>query len=212
MRGVPSTRSRAPTRSSARDCLRALEWMQGARCPRCALAPHRGGRCPARDAAFALSWAPFAYEGTAKALVGALKFAGALPVAGLMAAQLAANAPPGLLRPGVTLVPVPTHPARRRRRGFDQALVLAAALGTRTGLPVASCLRRRGAATRQLGADRDERRAAGRLVIEAIRPPPSRCVLVDDVHTTGATLDACARALRARGARHVVAVTYARAL
>lgn len=193
-------------------CLRALPWVRGARCPRCALPPHRGGRCPAQDAAFGLSWAPLAYQGSGKALIGALKFGGALPVADLMAAQLAATAPPGLLRSGAWLVPVPAHPTRRRRRGFDQALVLATALGRRTGLPVAPCLRRHGPAVRQLGAGRAERRAPGRLVIEAVVPPPRRCILVDDVQTTGATLDACARALRAAGARHVVAVTYARTL
>ena len=193
-------------------CLRALPWLRGPRCPRCALPPHRGRRCPAAAAAFSLAWAPVSYDGAAKALVGALKFGGALPVATLMAAQLAATAPPGLLRGGASLVPVPTHPARRRRRGFDQAGVLAAALARRTGLPLDECLARRGPAVRQLGASRDERRAAGRLGFEVHAAPPAHAVLVDDVHTTGATLDVCAHALRAAGTRHVVAITYARAL
>jgi predicted amidophosphoribosyltransferase len=203
------------TRSDAlvcAGCLRALAWLRGSRCPRCALPPHRGRRCPAAEAAFDLAWSPLAYEGTAQALVAALKFAGALPVADVMAAQLVATAPPGLLRAGGVLVPVPLHPARRRRRGFDQVYLLTAALVRRTGLPVAACLRRRGSAARQLGAGRHERRASGRLQIEAVGPVPAHALLVDDVHTTGATLDACARTLRAGGARQIVALAYARTL
>jgi len=191
-------------------CRRALPWLRGARCPRCALpAPCR--RCPARDAAFDAAWAPMAYEGVARALVGALKFRGALPVADVMAAQIAAGAPRELLL-GATLVPVPLHPARRRRRGFDQAERLARALAERSGRPLARCLRRGGPPTRQLGAGRSERRAAGRIGVAVSGPAPASAVLVDDVHTTGASLEACAVALRAAGAVRVTCVTYARAL
>jgi len=193
-------------------CLRALPWLRGPRCPACALPAHHGRRCPAAGAAYALAWSPLAYEGTARALVTALKFRGALPVAGVMAAPLVATAPPGLLRAGAVLVPVPTHPVRRRRRGFDQAERLARALGERTDLPFEPCLRRGGEATRQLGAGRGERRAAGRLHLTVRGEPPARAILVDDVHTTGATFDAAARALRAAGAAHVTALAYARTL
>jgi predicted amidophosphoribosyltransferase len=127
-----------------------------------------------------------------------------------MAAAIAAGAPRALLD-GATLVPVPAAPARRRRRGFDHADVLAGALARRTGLPRVRALRRRGGA-RQLGAGRRERLTAGRLDVVATGPAPPVALLVDDVHTTGATLAACARALRAAGAEDVRAVTYARAL
>jgi ComF family protein len=191
-------------------CRRALPWLTGPCCPRCAL-PAPCGRCPARDAAFAAAWAPLAHDGPARALVAALKFRGALPVAELMAAQLAAGVPRALLREAA-LVPVPLHPARRRARGFDQTRRIAVALARRSAAPLADCLRRGGAPTRQLGAGRATRRAAGRLALHAVGPVPRRAVLVDDVHTTGATFEACARALRAAGAEHVVAISYARAL
>ena len=158
------------------------------------------------------AWAPLAYEGGARALVRGLKYRNAAALAGPMAAQIAANAPPGLFRAGDTLVPVPLHPARMRRRGFNQAERLATALALRTGLAVCDCLQRHGPATRQVGSDRRERleRPAGAVSLRAGRPVPGRVVLVDDVATTGATLAACAGALRAAGDKRVVAVAFAR--
>src|SRR4051794_2225181 len=88
------------------ECTRALPWLHGG-CPRCGLPAHRERRCPAARAAFARAWAPLAYEGVARRLVAALKFRGALPVADLMAAHIAANLPRALREPAVTLVPVP---------------------------------------------------------------------------------------------------------
>ena len=73
-------------------------------------------------------------------------------------------------------------------------------------------LRRRGPVRSQLGASRAERLQRGRIDVSVRGPAPARVVLVDDVHTTGATLDACARALRRAGAGEVVALTWARAL
>jgi predicted amidophosphoribosyltransferase len=197
------------------DCRRAMPWLPASRCRRCGLplpcAP-RGAACPAAVAAFERAWAPLAHDGPARALVAALKFRGALPVARLMAAQIAASAPRELLA-GATIVPVPLHRARRRARGFDQAALIATALATRCGLPLDACLRRDGRPTRQLGADRAARRAAAERQRLSVRgPAPAHALLVDDVHTTGATFDACARALRAAGARRVTAIAYARAL
>jgi len=198
--GGPAGRPGEPLCAS---CRRALPWLREA--PR---APGRARAARARSPA--LTWAPLAHEGPARALVHALKFRGALGVAGAMAAQIAANAPPGLLE-GATLVPVPAPAARRRARGFDHAERLAAALGARTGRPVAPCLRRAGRGPRQLGARGAQRLAAGRVSVVARGPVPAVVALVDDVETTGATLAACTAALRAAGAERVVAVTYARA-
>ena len=210
---------RAPLRRAGEAlcaaCRVALPWLGARVCPRCALpvpCGAVGGVCPAWRAAFGRAWAPFAHDGPARELVGALKFRGATAAADVMAAHVAANAPPRLLR-DASLVPVPAHPARVRARGFDQGALLAAALARRTGRPVAACLRRDGPRARQVGAGRAaRRRAGGRIEVRATGPAPAVALLVDDVHTTGATLDACARALRRAGATSVGAVTYTRTL
>ncbi len=191
-------------------CRRALPWLPAARCERCALPLPCGPRCPARDAPFDAAWSAVAYAGSARDALHALKFAGARPLAGVMAAQIAGGAPPALLAGAI--VAVPAHPGRRRARGYDPAGLLALALARRTGLPLLPVLRRGGGAVRQLGASRDVRRAAGRLRVAAVRAAPRAVVLVDDVHTTGATLEACAAALREAGAQRVAAVTWARTL
>lgn len=194
-------------------CRGQVPWLRGPRCPRCAL-PLPCGPCPAARAGFGAAWSPVAHAGPARALVVALKFRAALEAADLMAAQIAAGIPSHLLgAPGdVALVPVPSHPVRRRARGFDPAEQLARALARRTGARVSPCLRRGGPAAAQLGASRAARRRPGRVAIVAGASPPARAALVDDVHTTGATLDAAARALRAAGAAEVVAIAYARTL
>jgi ComF family protein len=191
-------------------CRRALPWLRGVVCARCALPlPHARRRCPAAHAAFASAWAAVAYEGTARDALLALKFSAARPLADVMAAQIVAG---GALDPMATLVAVPAHPRRRRARGFDPAELIAAALARRSGLPLARPLRRGGGASRQLGASRATRRATASLDFRVRATVPDRVALVDDVHTTGATLDACAEVLRQAGCRRIGAITWARTL
>ncbi len=193
-------------------CRRALPWLGAQCCPRCALPlPHaRGGRCPAAGAAFDGAWAAVAYEGVARAALLALKFAAARPLADVIAAQIAAGAE---LHPQAALVAVPAHPRRRRARGFDPAELIATALARRSGLPLVRALRRGRGSSRQLGASRAARRQAAGLDFRARSgASPARVVLVDDVHTTGATLHACAAALKRAGSLRITAVTWARTL
>jgi predicted amidophosphoribosyltransferase len=154
------------------------------------------------------AWSSAPHEGVARDLVAALKFRRLLPVAGLMADRIHWLAPAHML--SGTVVPVPPAPSRLRSRGFDPAGELAASLAEQLDSPLERCLARRGG-RRQVGRRRAERIGQPPR-IHATRAAPRSVVLVDDVLTTGATLSACAQALRAAGAARVVAITFARRL
>jgi len=154
------------------------------------------------------AWSSASHDGVARALVGALKFRRLLPVADLMADRMHWLAPGHLL--GGAVVAVPAAPARMRRRGFDPAGELAAALAARLGGEPVACLARSGSG-HQVGRRRAER-IGHPPRIEAIAPSPRSVLLIDDVLTTGATLSSCAAALRAAGAKRVVALTFTRRL
>jgi predicted amidophosphoribosyltransferase len=156
-------------------------------------------------------WAPLAYSGPARDLVRALKFRGATALADAMAAQIVANAPPGLLEDR-TIVPVPLHPRRLRSRGYNQAAAIGDAIAARAAVEVLGCLRRSGPSITQVGRDRADRRAGPAGSIAATGGVPERALLVDDVVTTGATLGACRDALVAHGAGDVAAIAFARTI
>jgi len=194
-----------------------------------------GASCPAcADAASAvdLARAVGPHEGVLRDAVHALKYQGLVSVAEPMAARMR-TAGQDALRDADAVVPVPLHPAREWQRGFNQAERLATGLG----LPVAPVLCRVRPTVTQTGLSARARRRNLRDAFAVARFPAARgaarwlnlvggrgarrtsawitgrvLVLVDDVTTTGATLEACAKALKAAGAREVRAVTAARAV
>ncbi|MGE5245998.1 MAG: ComF family protein [Betaproteobacteria bacterium] len=170
-----------------------------ARCPRCRRSPR------AVDRARAIG----EYDGALRAIVHAFKYDGRRSLARPLAALMRARA--GTLMDGVACaVPVPLHRARHRQRGFNQAADLARHLG----IPVVGALRRARATSTQtaLPAAQRHRNVRGAFVpARASRALAGAVVLlVDDVCTTGATLEACAAVLKAAGVREVRAITAAR--
>jgi len=118
----------------------------------------------------------------------------------------------GLGGRGVLVIAVPSHLLARWRRGFDPAREIAGPVAARLGCPLHPGLVRRLPALRaSKGLSASDRRAAVENAFRAPRPlPGARVLLVDDVLTTGATLSACARALRAAGAAEVSGAVWAR--
>jgi predicted amidophosphoribosyltransferase len=147
------------------------------------------------------------YAGVARQIAHGLKYGRRLELAEAAAGAMLRACPAAELRGAV--VPVPAAPWRWRWRGFDAAEEIALALSSLNGLPHSRCLRRAGG-SRQVGRRRSQR-LADPPRIWAARPVPGAALLVDDVQTTGATLSACATALRAAGCRDVIALTLARA-
>jgi predicted amidophosphoribosyltransferase len=154
------------------------------------------------------------FERVPRAVAHGLKFGRRLALAEVAAVAilraLRAAEPAGADQGRYSVVPVPAAAWRHRWRGFDPAEEIALALARTAELPYRPCLRRDQDA-RQVGRRRAERLAEPpRAWLRG--PAPVEALLVDDVHTTGATLSACARALRAGGCERVVGLTLARVL
>jgi ComF family protein len=180
-------------------------------CPRCAL-PSPGaatcGRCLTEKPAYDATRAALAYDFPADALVHALKFRGELALAPLLGALLKGAV--GEDRADC-IVPVPLSPSRLRERGYNQAVEIARQLG-RPGLDVSLCERTRESRP-QMELPYDERQRNVRGVFHCTRAlVGARVAVVDDVMTTGATLDELARTLKAAGAVHVSNWVVTRAL
>jgi predicted amidophosphoribosyltransferase len=162
----------------------------------------------AGPAAVDLAVAAAPFGGSARRVAHGLKYARRLSLARVAAAAMLRALPAGE-RPDA-VVPVPPGLWRWRWRGFDPAEEIAIAVSQQAALPLEACLRR-DTGRRQVGRRRSQR-LANPPRVWAVGDAPGEALLVDDVWTTGATLSACARALREAGARRVVALTFAHAI
>jgi ComF family protein len=164
--------------------------------------------------AYARARAVVRFDEVARDLVHALKYGDRLDIAPTLGRWMA-NAGAELLDGADALVPVPLHWRRLWARRFNQSAALAQAISTVSDVPVLTPLRRRRATPQQVGLSRSER---AQNVQGAFRVPAAaraevagrRLVLVDDVMTSGATTDACTRALLRAGATQVDVLVFAR--
>lgn len=157
--------------------------------------------------------AAFAYGGSLRHALAGLKYGSASRVARPLADRAT-----GTLRllaalaPGAELVPVPVHRDRLRQRGYNQAALLARELSRGTNLRMADVLMRGRATTQQHRLNRAARLRNLReaFMLRPGRDPPKAAILVDDILTTSATLEACAAVLRAAGTQRVLGFAIAR--
>lgn len=185
------------------DCRASLHALEGE-----AFLPHLGA------AAFSRCWSCFAYEGKLKDALHALKYHAQLDRVRFFGGELALRA----RAEGAAdcIVPVPLHSARLRERGFNQSALIAGYAGKRLGIPVELfALVRTRDTSAQVGLERAERLANLRGAFAVCekrkdRVADKRILLVDDVLTTGATAQECARALMKAGAAAISVGTVAR--
>jgi ComF family protein len=182
-------------------------------CPRCALASPEGavcGRCIAHAPHYDATLSALAYDFPADALIHALKYRGELALADLLGARLCRRLPAaGRID---LLVPVPLSAARLRRRGYNQAAEIGRTVARVARVPLRVRLCERVADTppqTELPWAERERNVRGAFRC-TVGLGGARVAVVDDVMTTGATLDALARALKSAGAAHVVNLVAAR--
>lgn len=207
-------------------CRARIRWIDGPRCPCCGIPfatgpSHPCGRCERRPPAFARLRACACYLareeerdplGTA---IRALKYGRRRALAATLGAILADRFP---FQPGEhdRVAPVPMHRARLRERGFNQAALLARAVARRAGAALDLALLCRPRPTEPQASLREverRRNLRGALALRRGRRVEGlRILLVDDVCTSGATADACARVLRAAGAASIDVVTLAHTL
>ena len=165
--------------------------------------------CGAGTSAVTIARAVGPYEGALRAIVHALKYDGRRSIARRLS-HLMAECATEILAGANAAVPVPLHRTRHRQRGFNQAHDLARHLG----LPVRHALRRVRHTNVQATLHASERwsnvEGAFTVTRRAAALQGAVVVLVDDVRTTGATLEACARALRRAGIAEVRVLTAAR--
>lgn len=193
------------------ECLPTLARADGRRCARC-WAPSPASPCAtclAAPPAFEALRAPYRFEGSARRALLEAKFRGVTTLLAPLALA-AAEAVPADWRPTL-VVPVPLHRARQRTRGYNQAGIATEAVARRLGVACrGAALRRTRVTAPQATLDAARRASNVVAAFEASGVAGERVLVVDDITTTGATLDACARALLDAGAAAVFALAVAR--
>ena len=198
------------------DCYRKLAKLPPPLCPKCGRPQISGILCPScRQLQTEIDGirSPYRFDEVIRKAIHELKYHN-LKAISFCLAELLANYLQSNPLPGETIVPVPLHSQRLRERGYNQSTLLARDLGKLTNLPVIeNCLIRVKEAQPQVKASSVEERREN--VIHAFmcqneKVSGKQIILIDDVCTSGATLESCASALKSKGATSVWGLTLAR--
>jgi ComF family protein len=202
-------------------CWRAISFLDGPCCSRCGYpfdfdpgGETLCGACLARPPAFDCARAVMRYDDKSRDLVLALKRADRLDLVPAFAKWLS-RAGGVLLDEADVIVPVPLHRSRLWMRRFNQSALIARELSRVSGRPADPFLLERARRTPSQG-EMSSAKARRRNVLGAFRVPKPQAtrgktvLLIDDVYTTGATIEACARALKRAGAKKILVLTLAR--
>jgi ComF family protein len=220
-RGLVSHTGIAGFRHVCDDCARAIRWVRAPHCSACGHpfdgevdAAKRCPHCEKLEPEYREGRTAVLLRDAARALVHELKYHRGLHVLADMAEVLRRS--PGVLEfvRGAVLVPVPLHPRKRRERGFNQSELLAEELAgvAGDGTRVKNLLKRVVDTDTQTHHDRRARQANLKNAFALAEPrglnPDQHLILVDDVFTTGSTLNSCAKTLRRAGCLNLDVVTF----
>ena len=206
------------------ECRGQITFLTGSCCPVCGIifpdspaGNHLCGACLENKPWFTTARAAVAFDGVILEAIHQFKYSHNITTGACLARLFAAFNFSGLDFGGFdALVPVPLHTKRLRERGFNQSLILARALGKKYGVAVDfSLLKRRKFTLTQTGLDKKDREKNISGAFAAGSPEKIRgrnLILVDDVYTTGATVNECAKTLIKAGAEQVAVLTLARVL
>lgn len=207
------------------DCWSAISLMPDARCARCdrpfpssiatTYSPHHVCQpCAERPPSYTKAWTLYPYMPPLQHAIRLFKYQGKVSLAAPLAALMVARLPP--LDSVDMIMPVPLHIQRLREREFNQSLLLADQIGRRLDIPVAyTNLIRIASTPAQTILSRKSRQKNLRRVFAVRRPDAivkKRILLIDDVFTTGATVNECAKTLRKAGSGDVFVMTLGRTM
>lgn len=190
------------------SCLHRLSFIKSPTCKKCGKeitdeTTEFCDDCMAHRHAFEYGLALVNYDETAKASMAQIKYNNKREYLDFYGAAIYARYKKRLLGMKADgIVPVPVHASRRRKRGFNQAELLADCLGKRMGIPVFSDMLVRNKRTKpqkELSAAERLKNLSGAFSAGTIPAGMKTVLLVDDIYTTGSTVEACARALRGGG-------------
>ena len=195
-----------------RGCHEDLPWISAA-CQYCGLPLASGAAlcagCLGAPPAFDRSLALWSYTGGIDTLIRRFKLADDLAAGRLLTAIAAAQLRARQWRCPAPMIAMPLHPRRLRQRGFNQARLIARWLG---GPSIETIVARTQHTQSQRQLDAATRQANLRHAFTLKRQPPKAATLIDDVMTTGASLNALAECLRAGGTEHIEVIVLARAI